>query len=179
MERGIPDPHALVEDQYVQTNIRADQLDYYIKQLKDEQDRLLRRIEKLKERHDGLLDEDFKVEEDDKGIPTLEQLEQMKQGFVKNIGGQLIKTNTGIQVLTEEAPALNEGISKKKTTVYANSPTKKNWRRENEEEEENNRSGSKGRQGSPDANYVNINRGNVKGYDDPFETESQKKAREE
>jgi hypothetical protein len=33
---------------------------------------LLRRIEKLKERHDGLLDEDFKVEEDDKGIPTLE-----------------------------------------------------------------------------------------------------------
>jgi hypothetical protein len=75
-------------------------------------------------------------------------------------------------VLTEEAPALNEGISKKKTTVYANSPTKKNWRRENEEEEENNRSGSKGRQGSPDANYVNINRGNVKGYDDPFETES-------
>jgi hypothetical protein len=36
MERGLPDPHALVEEQYVQTNIRADQLDYYIKQLKDE-----------------------------------------------------------------------------------------------------------------------------------------------
>ena len=55
--------------------------------------------------------------------------------------------------------------------MYANSPNKKNNRGENDGNDEN-RSGSKGRQGSPDPNYVNINRGKVKGYDDPFETES-------
>ena len=91
VDRGLsPDPNSHTEDQYVQTTVRADQLDFYIKQLKDEQDRLLHRIEKLKERHDMLADGET-VDDDplDHKVTSADILTRLKKDLTKNIMNQL------------------------------------------------------------------------------------------
>ena len=94
-DKGISsDPNAYTEDQYVQTNVRADQLDFYIKQLKEEQDRLLKRIEKLKSRHDLLADGET-VDEDpfDQKFNSDSLIDRLKRALTKNLINQLSDTS--------------------------------------------------------------------------------------
>ena len=97
-DKGLStDPNSFTEDEYVQTNVRADQLDFYIKQLKDEQDRLLIRIEKLKSRHDVLADGET-IDDDplDQKVSSTTLLDKLKRALTNNIMGQLSDATQGI-----------------------------------------------------------------------------------
>ena len=131
VDKGLsPDPNSHTEDQYVQTTVRADQLDFFIKSLKDEQDRLLHRIEKLKERHDMLADGET-VDDDplDQKISTNDMFDRLKKSLAKNLMNQLTDATVGVQVLEEGLPAPNSqpglGNSSPKRTVYKSSPNKR------------------------------------------------------